>query len=102
MRFDEPNDNRVNILNQIMQVIAFIYCQSQSTGKIKSIKYLNADNGPDNVDATTAAAPRAANLFSGVTRIGTELEKKILTPLVQATMTRPLLVMVITDGDVSV
>lgn len=106
MRVDEANDVRIKTLQQVLDVIKYIYYLSQLPGQktIKSIQFLNNGPGGTDVDETNfpSAVAHPADEYSGITMIGTELEKKILTPLVTPAIARPLLVMIITDGDVSV
>lgn len=71
--------------------------------KIKAIRFMNNGLGAINVDDTDfpSAVAHSVDDNSGITMIGTELERQILTPLVTSAMTRPLLVMIITEGEVS-
>jgi len=91
-----------NILKQICQ----IYSLANPTDGIKSIRFINHHKGKgkvkiENVDEVVGRCSRV-----GVTRIGTELHRKVLIPFALGSkektvaMTRPLLVMVITDGTV--
>lgn len=99
MKFDEAGI-RITILQQILGVIAHFYSLSQTDGKIKAVRFLNKRVALDNVTPSQLNDYIKTHRYSGLTCIGKELEKKILKPLVTPAMTRPLLVMVLTDGDV--
>lgn len=106
MRVDEANNLGIKILQQVLDVIKYIYYASQipSNKKIKTIRFLNNGQGKTDVTETDfpSAVAHSTDDYDGITMIGTELDNQILgTPLVAATMTRPLLVMIITDGNVS-
>lgn len=91
-----------NTLKEIVQ----IYNLANENG-IKSIRFINHHKGKGNVKLGDLenVVDRCSRV--GVTRIGTELHRKILIPFAlgskekKVTMTKPLLVMVITDGTVS-
>lgn len=106
MRVDQANNLRIKILQQVLDVIKYIYYVSQlpTNKKVKAIRFLNNGPGAIDVDETNfpSAIAHSTDDYDGITMIGTELDKQILgTPLVADTMTRPLLVMIITDGNVS-
>lgn len=98
----EDRGRRISALRRFIAAITHIYaysCNGQN-GKVLSIQFLNSDEGKDNVDSQAARRMLAVHEYAGVTRIGTELRKKILTPLVNEHMKRPLIVIIITDGEV--
>lgn len=99
MKFDEAGI-RITILQQILEVITHFYSLSQPDGKIRAVRFLNKRVSLDNVTPREINEYIKTHRYDGLTRIGKELEKKILKPLVTADMTRPLLVMILTDGDV--
>lgn len=100
MKF-EDGGSRIKILQQVLHVIAHFYALSQPDGKIKAVRFMNKRAGLDNVTPEEIMERISKHKYDGMTRIGKELEKKILKPFVSKKMTRPLLVMIITDGDVS-
>lgn len=99
MKFDQGGI-RITILRQILEVIAHFYSLSQPDGKIRAVRFLNKRVSLDNVTPREINEYIKTHRYDGLTRVGKELEKKILKPLVTTTMTRPLLVMILTDGDV--
>lgn len=99
MREDQPDDLRIRILEQVLDVIVHVYSKSQPSGEIKTIRFLNSATTWD--DVTALKVNIKGHNYRGMTMLGTELEHKILTPFVNTSMARPLLVMIITDGDVS-
>lgn len=99
MRFDEAG-TRKQILEQVLKIIAHVYQFATDSGEIRAIRFLNSRKSPDNVKNSDIDGILKDHGYIGLTKIGTELENKILKPLVNVNMTRPLLVMVITDGDV--
>lgn len=96
----EENGERIALLRQVMKVISHVYCPSQETGSIKAIRFLNNGPGLDNAFPEQLDDILRTHDYAGMTRIGTVLKEQILTPLVTETMTRPLLVMILTDGNV--
>lgn len=103
MRLDEPNELRIKILRQVIAVIAKVYSGSQANGQIKAIRFLNNGGGVIDItgaDAVTAIDSRGFGKYDDITRIGTEQENLVNEFVVPAAMNRPLLIMVITDGDV--
>lgn len=102
MQCDEARYIRIRVQQQVLEIIAYVYCRSQINPRIKAIRFLNNGGDMNDVTERAATAKRPYNLYDGTTRIGTVLEKQILTPFVTSSMTRPLLVVVITDGDVRV
>lgn len=100
MKFDDGGE-RVKTLQQVLHVITHFYALSQPDGKIKAVRFMNRRPGLDNATPEEIMEHISKHRYEGMTRIGKELEKKILRPFVSKQMTRPLLVMIITDGDVS-
>lgn len=94
------NGERIKTLQEILNNIADIYGLAKDTG-ISTVRFLNAAKGKKNVTAKTVKTVIKGHDYGGVTRIGTELRKKILDRFVLGKeMKKPLLVLVITDGAV--
>jgi hypothetical protein len=96
----EEAGNRLNTMKMAVRTVSEIYKEARFEG-IRSIRFLNKSEEysnilPERVDRIISEAA-----FHGLTRIGAELHRKIIQPYVAKTpMLRPLLVMVIIDGDV--
>lgn len=91
---------RIKTLQKILNAIADIYNLARDRG-IMTVRFLNATKGKKNVTAQTVKTVIKGHDYGGVTRIGTELKKKILDKFVLGIeMKKPLLIMVITDGAV--
>lgn len=91
---------RIKTLQKILNAIADIYNLARKQG-ILTVRFLNASKGKKNVTAQTVKTVIKGHDYGGVTRIGTELKKKILDKFVLGVdMKKPLLIMVITDGAV--
>lgn len=101
MRF-EDGGARIKTLINFVAAIAHIYSLAcgGTNGKIRRIRFLNSRKGGDDVDKAHAKELLSKHPYAGMTRIGTELKKKILADLVTKDMKKPLLVMIITDGEV--
>lgn len=97
----EQGGERIETLKRTMDEITAIYDLANPTG-IRAIKFLNAKKGLLNVRNKNWKKNFKGLRYDGMTRIGTALKAKILAQFVWKTaMTKPLLVMIITDGDVS-
>ncbi|KAF8539585.1 hypothetical protein BDD12DRAFT_837137 [Trichophaea hybrida] len=98
----ETRTRQETLLEVLRQVCATYEC-TRSNGII-SAKFFNARRGWGNVDTNKYNTKKdPAYKCQGVTRIGTELKRKIIDQYVfkeNFTMERPLLVVVITDGKV--
>ncbi|KAG0131823.1 hypothetical protein HOY82DRAFT_559214 [Tuber indicum] len=98
----EENGQRVEILKDVLKTINNIYQHASEPGVgIRAIRFMNNYDDQDNFLGNPYELVRG-HYFGGATRIGTELHKRILKPLVlgETPMKKPLLVMVITDGAV--
>lgn len=97
----EQDGQRIQTLKKTMSEITAIYDLANPTG-IRSVRFLNAKTGLLNVKSTNWKKRFNAHDYTGVTRIGTSLQKKILDRFVyERRMEKPLLIITITDGDVS-
>jgi hypothetical protein len=96
----------VETLKKTLEQICQIYSLANPTDGIKSIRFINHHKGKGKVKKENVDEVVSRCSHVGVTRIGTELHRKVLIPFVlgskekMITMTKPLLVMVITDGTV--
>lgn len=97
----EQNGKRIETLHKTIDEITKVYDYANENG-IKSVKFLNAKRGVMNIKNKNWKKQFDKIVYNGVTRIGTSLNLKILEKFVWGeTMTKPLLVMIVTDGDVS-
>ncbi|KAF8246235.1 hypothetical protein K440DRAFT_602803 [Wilcoxina mikolae CBS 423.85] len=94
--FDEEDGKRRETLKRVLENICRIYKLARPEG-IVSVKFLNCPQGRKNVKNADFLDNHPWN---GVTRIGTELKKILDTFVFLKKMTKPLLIMVITDGGV--
>lgn len=95
----EEDGKRIEALEKTLSLVARVYELVREDG-IVTIEFLNELDGEDNIGEVDIPAVIKEHKFTGWTRIGTELERKILNRLVHKEMKRPLLVLTITDGDV--
>jgi len=97
----EDGGKRISTLLKVLEAVAGVY-ELAREGGIMSVRYLNGRQGRKDVTTAKVDEVHASIRYNGVTRIGTELQEKIIKPFVQnKKMEKPLLTMVITDGDVS-
>jgi hypothetical protein len=91
-----------------LQAIAEVYVHARPEG-ILSVSFLNDNRGRKNVRPGDVQTMIEKHTWRGVSRIGTELKRKILDNLVYEPNTvprelkvreKPLLIMTITDGQV--
>jgi hypothetical protein len=104
----EDQGKRKTTLVKTLHAIAKIYFKVQKTG-IRSVRFLNDNKGRANVRPGNVGPMIKDHTWRGVTRIGTELERKILdcfvyepkvVPRKLQKREKPLLIMTITDGAV--
>lgn len=98
MKYDEGGV-RIKTLQKILNNIADVYGLARENG-IVTVRFINAPQGKKNVTPKTVRNVIKNHNYGGVTRIGTELKKKIIDKFVSENMEKPLLIMVITDGAV--
>lgn len=97
----EQGGERIKTFKKTMAEITSVYDLANPQG-IRSVKFINSKKGLANIRRGNLRRNFAAMKFDGMTRIGTALREKILAQYVWANpMTKPLLVMIITDGEVS-
>ena len=100
MKYDEGGQRR-DTLKQVLTEVANIYSLARTSG-IRSVRFLNTKQGKKDVNPARVEEVLKVQYY-GLTKIGTELKRKILTPFVLKdglTMEKPVLAMIITDGDV--
>ncbi|KAF8541757.1 hypothetical protein BDD12DRAFT_695326, partial [Trichophaea hybrida] len=109
----EENGERRKNLKKILKEVIDIYSLARAEG-IVSVRFFNTRKGRKNVTPEkTDILSDSKVSFTGMTMIGTQLEKKVLQPFVykmgeprspgwspQNAECKPVLVMVITDGNV--
>ncbi|KAJ3275120.1 hypothetical protein HDV01_001259 [Terramyces sp. JEL0728] len=104
MKF-EDDGQRIETLKTILSRVAQIGTLFDDDGI--SVRFFNGDQSADNITNARAVDDLIQRTdFVGITPIGTNLEAKILTPMVYETVARqafkkPLLVFIITDGEPS-
>jgi hypothetical protein len=97
----EQNGERIETLKKIAKAIAEIYTLATPGKKgITAMKSLNSTYDHDGVNAKTVNSYLRRLKFEGTTPIGTVLNEKILKKYVKDNMVKPLLVIIITDGEV--
>jgi hypothetical protein len=100
---------RFETLKTVMNEVAEIYtlarpkAENGNPGGIKSVRFFNTRQGKANVTPEKAKTILDSIAYTGLTKIGTELRRKILDPFLYKApeaLKKPLLIMIITDGDV--
>lgn len=95
---------RIDTLLDVLKGVCEVYDLSHDDG-IPSVSFFNKATTEENVKKDDVAALKTKTPWQGLTRIGTELKKKVLDKHVfdgkiVREMDEPLLVIVITDGEV--
>lgn len=98
---------RIKTVQQILRLVCEVYEYTRPTG-LKALRFLNEPKGRLGIKTTHIDNLDISGKFTswnGVTRIGTELKRKILDREIfkgkgLQERERPLLVIVITDGEV--
>lgn len=99
MKYDQGG-KRIKILQRLLNAIASVYSLAREKG-ILTARFLNASQGKKNITARAVKTVVNGHEYGGVTRVGTELKKKILDEFVLGVeMKKPLLVIVIADQPV--
>lgn len=97
----EQKGTRIKALEGIVGAITEVYELASPDG-IRAVKFFNAKNGLQNVRYKDWKNHFNAIKYDGISRIGAALKAKVLDQFVwKNPMMKPLLVMIITDGDVS-
>lgn len=88
------------ILTNAMKEICKIYSLANDSG-IKAVRFLNHRQGKKDVKLSDVPVIMDRCAHTGLSRIGTELHRRVLDSLVlKADMSKPLLVIIVTDGTV--
>lgn len=101
MKFAEAGE-RIKTLEKTMDEITSVYGLANPTG-IRAVKFINAKKGLLNIRNNNWKKRFKLINYAGVTPIGTSLRLKVIDRFVWTTppMKKPLLVVIITDGEVS-
>lgn len=92
---------RIKTLKRCMQEITSVYDLANAKG-IHSVQFINANQELRNFKNKDIRRNFGVRRYDGMSRIGTALKVKILDPVVwKDRMLKPVLVMIVTDGDVS-
>jgi hypothetical protein len=98
----EENGERRENLKKVVREVVDIYSLARKRG-IVSVRYFNTRIGKKNVTLDNEDFLSEV-CYTGMSMIGTELQKKILDPFIHSigpeNSFKPLLVMIITDGEV--
>lgn len=99
----EEGGERIPTLQKAVKIIAQMYSLVAEPGRgILAIRWFNSREGPNMVTEEAANTLVSSHHYGALTRIGSALKSKVLTPfLYNATLEKPLLVMIVTDGEVS-
>ena len=95
----EQGGKRVKTLQQVLLFVATTYSFVRPEG-LNAVRYLNTKTWNDDVHPRKLKALFNKMYYHGSSRIGTELKRKVLDIYVKKDMPKPLLVIVITDGEV--
>lgn len=100
---EEDSGNRIKHLGEVLKAICQVYQVAREDG-IPHVEFLNSEGAEDITDDLVDELVDID--WVGITPIGTMLKAKVLDPLVfdrqgLGKMQKPLIVITITDGDVS-
>ena len=95
----EEDGGRVKTLANTLGAISAVYSFARTEG-IKAIRFLNTPTVYSNVTLKTITPLMKKIVFEGLTNLGTKLRDKVLVNHVKPEMTKPLLVIILTDGEV--
>lgn len=96
MLYDQDSE-RIEILQRLLNAIASVYNLAREKG-ILAARFLNESKDKKNITAQTIKTIINEDDCGGITRIGTELKRKIIDKFVIGVeMKKPLLVIVIVD-----
>lgn len=97
----EESGARIKTLEKIMQEITSVYELANPIG-IRAVEFVNANKELLNVGKKNWENEFKLLKYEGVTQIGTSLKSKVIDQFVwKSDMKKPLLVVVITGGEVS-
>jgi hypothetical protein len=95
----EDGGTRIKTLIDTLRTVSSVYSLATKGKGISTEQFLNARKSHLNVGPGKMAGLMDQVVFEGVTPIGTKLRDKVLAKHVTKDMKRPLLVIVITDGE---
>lgn len=97
---DEQNGTRIDAMMRAIREITSVYELANPQG-IRSINFINTTKRFRNIRTGTLYQPFKSLIYNGITRTGTALRIKVLDTFVwKSPMSKPLLVIIITDGEV--
>lgn len=100
MNFEQGGE-RKKTMEQTLDEITKVYDLANSDG-LKSVQFLNASKVRYNIKNSDIPGIFKYRVYNGMTMIGTELKRKVLDRFVfMEPMSKPLVVITITDGQVS-
>lgn len=98
---NDQSGERIKILQSLLNAITSIYTLARERG-VMTARFLNAEISKKNVTPQSVGSVISGHIYGGITRVGTELKRKILDKFVVGlVMETPLLVIVIGDRSVS-
>ena len=99
MKFGEER-KRLKTMYDTLKAISAVYSLTTEGKGINVVRLLNSPTIYTNVGPGNINSLKKELVFEGLANIGTKLREKILTPYAGDDMARPLLVIVITNGQV--
>lgn len=92
-------NNLMGFLPALIRI--YSHCGKGEQGKIQTIRFFNGIEIENHIDEEGVKKLLRFHDWSGRRRTGNMLESKILKPLVTKDMKRPLLVLVVVNGEVA-
>lgn len=92
-------NNLMGFLTALIRI--YSHCGTGEQGKIQTIRFLNGNEIADHIDEAGITKLLKIHDYAGHRRTGNQLENKILKPLITKEMKRPLLVLVVVNGQVA-
>ena len=92
------NGGRAKTLANTLRATSAVYSFARKEG-IKAIRFLNTSTVYSNVTSKMITPLMKEMRFEGLTNIGTKLRDKVLVNYVKPEMTKPLLVIILTDAE---
>jgi hypothetical protein len=96
----EESGARIKTLTETVRTVSAVYSLAAERRGIRAVTFLNARKSHSDIGPGKIAGLMDQVVFEGLTPIGTKLRDKVLAKHVTKDMKRPLLVIVITDGEV--
>lgn len=95
MLYDQSGE-RIHILQRLLDAIASVYSLASESG-VMTARFINTAQAKKNITAQTVKSVISGHDYGGITRVGSELKRKIIDNLVSQEMKKPLLVIIIGD-----